>query len=137
MNFHVWSKISDKIFHGWCLFHPEYSGKFINLRFMNDNSWMLIHKIWILCSTVMSSSLYLLPNSTLPNGPGYYLAILQNPLYLVVKFTLPNHRVNTAQFSSPCCQVSIPKVPITHQQGNIAKLWSLNSLCELPKWATA
>ncbi len=55
----------------------------------------------------MSSSLYLLPNSTLPNGPGYYLAILQNPLYLVVKFTLPNHRVNTAQLASPCCQVSI------------------------------
>jgi len=55
------------------------------------------------------------------NGLGYYLAILQNPLYLVVKFTLPNHRVNSAQLSSPRCQVSIPKVPISHQQGNIAK----------------
>jgi len=70
----------------------------------------------------MSSSLYLLANFTLPNGLGYYLAILQNPIYLVVKFTLPNHRVNSAQLPSPRCQVSIPKVPISHQQGNIAKL---------------
>ncbi len=70
----------------------------------------------------MSSSLYLLPNSTLPNGPGDYLAILQNPFYLVVKFILPNHRVNSAQFSSPHCQINIPMVPISHQQGNIAKL---------------
>jgi len=80
------------------------------------------------CSTIMSSSLYLFPNSTLPNGPGYYVIILQNPLYLVVKFTLPNHIVNSAQESSPCCQINIAKVPIPHQQGNIAKLWSSNSL---------
>jgi hypothetical protein len=119
---------------GWCLFHLEYLGKFIHWRFMNDNSWMLIHKIWILCSTVMSSSLYLLPNSTLPNGEVQVTIWLFCKIHftLVVKFTLPNHRVNIVQLSSRCCQVSIPKVPITHQQGNIAKLWSSNSLCELP-----
>ncbi len=96
MNFHVWNKISDK-FHGWCLFHPEYLRNFIHWRFMNDNSWTLIHKIWILCSTVMSSSLYLLPNSILPNGPGYYLAILQNPLCQITEWTLLNCQVHVAK----------------------------------------
>jgi hypothetical protein len=61
------------------------------------------------------------------------LLFLQNPLFLVVKSTLPNHRVNSAWLSSPCCQVSIPKLPIPHHQINIAKLSSLNSLCELPE----
>jgi len=60
------------------------------------------------------------------------LLFLQNPLFLVVKSTLPNHRVNSAWLSSPCCQVSIPKLPIPHHQINIAKLSSPNSLCELP-----
>jgi hypothetical protein len=70
----------------------------------------------------MSRSFYLLPNSTLPNGPAYYLAILQNPFYLVVKFILPNHKVNSVQLLGLHCLINIPMVPISHQQGNIAKL---------------
>ncbi len=46
---------------------------------------------------------------TLPNGPSYYLTILQNPLYRVVKFTLPNRIVNSSQQSSTCCQINMPR----------------------------
>jgi hypothetical protein len=42
--------------------------------------------------------------------------LLSYSLYLVVNSTLPDCKVNNAQLSSPCCQVSIPKLPTPHYQ---------------------
>jgi hypothetical protein len=92
MDFHVWNKNSDK--NSWIMFISSkvfrkfYSWKFMHWRFTNNNSWMFIHKIWIL-------------------------------------------------FVQLLCQVHFTYFPIPHQQGNIAKLWSSNSLCEPPEWTTA
>jgi hypothetical protein len=62
--------------------------------------------------------------------------LLSYSLYLVLNSTLPNCEVNNAQLSSPYCQVSIPKLPTPYHQCNIVKLPSPNSLCELPEWAS-
>ncbi len=56
-------------FHGWCLFHPKYLRNFIHESSSVDDSWMITHEcssinLNIVCSTIMSNSLYLLPNST-------------------------------------------------------------------------
>jgi len=107
---------------------------FIYWRFLNDISQMLIHKIWIYFAQLFCN--FTLPTSQFHFAkwwsPSYYLAILWNRVCRAVKSTLPNHRVNSAQLSNPCCQVSIPKLPIPHHQGHIAKLSSPNLLCELP-----
>jgi hypothetical protein len=98
-----------------------------------EDSWIISHA----CSSIkyeyclfnyFVSSLYLLPNSTLPNGEVqvtiwlFYkidFSRLSNPLCQITESIGPNCQV-------PCCQISIPKLPIPHHEGNITKLSSPN-----------
>ncbi len=101
------------------------NSKFINWKFTNDISCMLIHKIWnIICSVILSISLYMLPNSTLPNCTSRccYLAILLNWLHLLPSSLCnPNCKVNNAWSPSSCCLVIILKLLTPHDPCNIAK----------------
>jgi len=117
-------------FHGWWLFYPKYSGNFIHESSSIENSWMITHecsfiKYETICSTIMSSSLYLFPNSTLPNGLGYYLTILQNPLYLVVK-------VHFAKSHSQQCSIVKSMLPNQHCQGTNST--STRQYCQIVKF---
>jgi hypothetical protein len=98
---------------------------FVHCRFMNDISWMLIHKIWILLVQLFLSSLYRLPNSTLPNHEVQVtiwlfckinFSGLWSPLCQIIKSTVPNcqvhvaksaFRFHTTKATLPNCQVQI------------------------------
>jgi len=95
MNFDVWNKNSNKM--SWIMLISSwicmkfYPWSFIHWRFMNDLSGMLIHKIWILFAQLFL--LYLLPNSTLPNGE------VQVTIWLFCK-------IDFSGLSSPLCPIT-------------------------------
>ncbi len=80
-----------------------YPRSFIHQRFLNDISQMLIHKIWIFLFNYFVGSLYLLPNSTLPNGE------VQVTIWLFCK-------IDFSRLSSPQCPIVKSMLPSQHSQ---------------------
>ncbi len=110
MNFHVWNKISDKISRMMFI-----SSRIFRKVHPIEHSWVITHE----CSSIKYEyCAQLLCQVHYTYFPIPLCQMVQGTIWLFckihftwfVKFALPSHRVNTAQLSSPCCQVSIPKV---------------------------
>jgi hypothetical protein len=113
-------------FHGYCLFHPEYGWKFIHDHSSIEDSWMISHE----CSSIkyeyfllnyFVSSLYLLPDSTLPNGEIHVtiwlfckidFSWLSSPLCQVTESTMLNCWVHVAKSTFPSYQFHTTKATL-------------------------
>jgi len=132
INFYVWNKTANKI--SWIMFISSR----ICMNFLHDHSsiedsWMISHK----CSSIkyeyillnyFVTSLYLLPNSTLPNGEVQVtiwlfceieFAGLSNPLCQITESTVPNCRIHVAKSAFPSYQFHTTKATLPNCQVQI------------------
>jgi len=106
--------ISSKIFRKF------YSLKFIHWRFMNDNSWMLIHKIWILFAqllyqvhfTYFPIPLCQMVQVTIWLFCSIHFTWLLSSLCQITESTLLNSQVHVAKSALPRYQFHINKAEL-------------------------